>query len=119
MGIKTDGEIITDLLDRLKDDKTDDLQRLQVLVDLEYYLHQVIQCFKNGYFNPEISHNGHGISLFEKLYHEKIVCSIDSSFLSWTARISHSNVISDWTTSQICNSTFCNILSSRRNKVRI
>ena len=41
MGIKTDAEIITELLDRLKDKDTDDQQRLLVLTDLEYYLHQV------------------------------------------------------------------------------
>ena len=41
MGIKTDAEIITELLDRLKDRDTDDQQRLLVLTDLEYYLHQV------------------------------------------------------------------------------
>ena len=41
MDIKTDGEIVTDLLERFKDDNTDTLQKLQVLADLEYYLHQV------------------------------------------------------------------------------
>ena len=54
MGIKTDGEIITDLLDRLKDKDTEDLQRLQILADLEYYLHQVRQCFKRGGLKSEM-----------------------------------------------------------------
>ena len=46
MDIKTDGEIVTDLLERFKDDNTDTLQKLQVLADLEYYLHQVSLTYK-------------------------------------------------------------------------
>lgn len=41
MGIKTDNEIVTELLGRLKDEETGVLQRLQVLAELEYYLHQI------------------------------------------------------------------------------
>lgn len=41
MGIKTDLEIVTELVEKFKDENTDVLQKLQVLAELEYYLHQI------------------------------------------------------------------------------
>lgn len=41
MGIKTDGEIVTELLETFKDENADVELKLQVLTELEYYLHQI------------------------------------------------------------------------------
>ena len=41
MDIKTDGEIVTDLLDKLRDEDKGMPEKLPVLAELEYYLHQV------------------------------------------------------------------------------
>ena len=41
MDIKTDGEIVTDLLDKLRDEDKGMSEKLPVLAELEYYLHQV------------------------------------------------------------------------------
>ena len=58
MGIKTDFEIVTELVEKFKDENTDVLQKLQVLAELEYYLHQV------GYGQYQISVSAKMLILF-------------------------------------------------------